>query len=463
VVDLTYASPWEGGGVPATLIIPDGQGPLAGLVLAHGTPPKRKEMYWKERSTRIMSYTDVLKRSWQMVWRYRALWIAGMFLALTTVNGLYFGGYFDWLDDPRGITIQLTDTATIRLPGEGIRVDLRDPQGPTVWVDGEEVGDLSALAREAWDEVYLDLQRDFRSITWPEVPDRVWRDLWAIPITAGVVLLGVLVVGGILRYVGEASLIRMVSEAEDTGEKAGIGRGLRLGFSKAAWRLFAIDLAVVLPVKLALGLLFLLAFAPMLLWFSGSVAAGITGTVFGTGLLFLVIALSIVVSAALSLVMQVIRRASAVDGLGVRASIRRGRATIRANVKEVGIMWLIWIGTRLAWMIASIPVLLLISPIILVFIVAGVVMGAVPAITIGAVLSPFMVDGVPWIIGTLVGLPIFLVVMLLPVLFLGGMVEVYKSSMWTLAYRELRPAESPEPVKVSATGTSGLEAAAVAQ
>jgi dienelactone hydrolase len=47
-IDLTYASP-RGGRVPATLIIPDGRGPFAGLVLGHGLPSKRQEMYWLGR------------------------------------------------------------------------------------------------------------------------------------------------------------------------------------------------------------------------------------------------------------------------------------------------------------------------------------------------------------------------------------------------------------------------------
>ena len=37
-----------------------------------------------------MNYQKVLKRSWDMVWRYRALWLFGAILALTTVNGFYF-------------------------------------------------------------------------------------------------------------------------------------------------------------------------------------------------------------------------------------------------------------------------------------------------------------------------------------------------------------------------------------
>jgi dienelactone hydrolase len=42
-IDLTYASP-KGGRVPATLFVPDGDGPVAGLVLMHGLPSNRTEM-----------------------------------------------------------------------------------------------------------------------------------------------------------------------------------------------------------------------------------------------------------------------------------------------------------------------------------------------------------------------------------------------------------------------------------
>ena len=42
-VDLTYASP-KGGRVPATLFVPEGDGPFAGLVLMHGLPSNRTEM-----------------------------------------------------------------------------------------------------------------------------------------------------------------------------------------------------------------------------------------------------------------------------------------------------------------------------------------------------------------------------------------------------------------------------------
>ena len=43
------------------------------------------------------------------------------------------------------------------------------------------------------------------------------------------------------------------------------------------------------------------------------------------------------------------------------------------------------------------------------------------------------------------GLPIFILVVAVPGLFLGGLVEVFKSSVWTLTYRELRALGSLQP------------------
>jgi len=46
-----------------------------------------------------------------------------------------------------------------------------------------------------------------------------------------------------------------------------------------------------------------------------------------------------------------------------------------------------------------------------------------------------------------------------PMLFLSGLVEVLKSSTWTLAYRELRALESAAPQTLPELSTAGLEAA----
>jgi hypothetical protein len=387
-----------------------------------------------------MNYGRVLKRALEMGWRYRALWLFGAILALTTVNGFYFG--YDWVQDEdwyetgARIPIKVNEGTTIYLPGEGLAIDLTDPGGISIEVDEQEWQGLEELFTEV-------------------IP----RDVWTILIAVGVVLGGMILVGLIARYVAEAALIRMVSDTDQTGETLGLRRGLRLGLSRSAGRLFLIDLLINLPLTLASILLFLLALSPLLLWITGSTAAGIVGTTATAGLLFLVIALLVVVSVVLSPLVLLIRRACGVEGLGVIASIRRGFNVARGHLKETVIVWLIWIGIRLLWMFATVPVIIVLLPVTLLFIVAGAVLGAVPAVMVGGLLTLFFEGAVPWIVGAVVGLPVFILVMIAPMLFLGGLVEVIKSSIWTLTYRELRALEAAEAELAPGAGVSGLEAA----
>ena len=383
-----------------------------------------------------MEYTKILKRAFEMVWRYRALWLFGALLALTTVNGFFVGYDLDRDEFRNDITVTLPNGSTIYLPGEGLTIDLSDPGGLSVRIDEQE-----------W--------RELRELFTDVIPPGVW----AIAIAAGIVLLGVILVGAVARYVAEAALIRMVNETEETGEKLSLRRGLRLGFSRTAWRLFLIDLLVYGLRGLCLLAVLAVALSPLLLWTTRSAPAGIAGTVVTVGLFFLWVLLIIVVGVVLSPLMQVIRRACAVEGLGAVASIRRGVATVREHLKEVTVVWLIWISTRLLWMFAAVPVMIVISPVMLLSIALGAALGGVPAAAVGGVLSLLLDGPFPWIVGGVVGLPIFIVVTIAPMLFLGGLVEVFKSNTWTLTYRELRALESTEMARVPAPDRSGLEVA----
>ncbi len=165
------------------------------------------------------------------------------------------------------------------------------------------------------------------------------------------------------------------------------------------------------------------------------------------------------VEVVLSPLVQVARRACGVEGMGVRASIRQGLVTVRSHIGQVGLVWLIWIAIRLLWMLATIPVLIVLSPILLLSVLGGALVGAVPALVVGGVLTPVLAGPFPWIVGAIAALPLFVLVAIAPLLLLGGWVEVAKSSLWTLAYRELlamervRVAQKPEP------GVSRLEQA----
>jgi hypothetical protein len=266
-----------------------------------------------------MDYGKVLKRVWNLVWSYRVLWILGAILALTTVNGFYFG--YDWNRDEnnRGIAIQVTDDNTLYLPGQGLTIDLTAPDGISI-----TLGDGN-------------LQRDLQEIE-TLFTDVIPGGVRAVLITLVLVLASMMLTGVVARYVAEAAMIRMVDETEERGEKLSLGQGLRLGFSRCAWRLFLIDLAIRVPVTCAFIVLFIVALMPLWLWTSGSAAAGVAGTLATAGLLFLAISLLIVVNTALSLPVQVARRASGVDGLGVFASIGRGFSMVRGHVKETIVM-----------------------------------------------------------------------------------------------------------------------------
>jgi hypothetical protein len=378
-----------------------------------------------------MKYSYVLKRAWQLVWRMRVMWLFGALLALTTVNGIYWGFPFDREDwDWDRSRIRVTEDTTIYLPGEGLMIDFTASGRVFIRVGDENLGEL-------WERLQEELREEFAV----DISD----DVWAVVIAAGVMLAGVILVGLVARYVSEAALIRIVDAAEETGERPGLRRGLRFGFSRSAWRLFLIDLLLFVVRALVVLILLALALSPLLLWFTRSTPAGVAGTVAAVGLFFLWLFVTLGVRAVLSLLVQVIHRACAVDGLGVGASIRRGLATVKGNLRETLVVWLMWIGVRLAWMLAAVPVMVVIFPVTLVFILAGIVIGGVPSAAVGALLTPFLEGPFPWIVGGMVGLPVFILVMIAPMLFLGGLVEIYKSSVWTLTYRELRAAEAAEP------------------
>jgi hypothetical protein len=399
-----------------------------------------------------MDYGKVVRRAWEMVWRYRTLWIFGALLALTTVNGVFFGTSVDRERFGRGVPVIINERSTIYLPGEGVSVDLSAPDGPTITVDG-----TTFVLSEYVTEV---IPREISEIPWFEIRTAL-SDVGAILISVGIVLVVVVLLSIIVRYASEAALIRAVNDIEESGHELRLRQALRLGWSRSAWRLFLIDLVVRLPLSLAFVILYVLALTPMTLWISGSAAAGVFGTIVATGLFVLVVLLRIAVRMALSLLMQVIRRACALEGLGVMASIRRGWIVVRDNLGANVVMWIIWIGMRLAWMVAVIPIMVILFPVTLIFILGGAVLGGVPALVIGGALTPILSGPVPWIVGAVAGLPIFVVVTMVPMLLVSGWVEILKSSTWTLAYRELRAQARVAPAGVTDLDSSRMEAAPV--
>jgi hypothetical protein len=266
-----------------------------------------------------------------------------------------------------------------------------------------------------------------------------WQEVTAVlvPIAISLICLALLVavIFAIARYVTETAVIRMVDRHEETEEKVSVRAGFRLGWSRSAWRLFLIDLLIAVCTVAAIILVGLIAFAPLLLWTTGNNTLGVLGTVVAIGLSILFVFLGIAVAVVLSVLLQFFHRAAVLEDLGVVESIRRGFSIVRKHLADVVVMALILFGIGLGWFIVMIPVYILLG-LVGILLAGGLGLGA-------GFLTGLAAEGaLPWIVGFVVGLPLFLLVFGLPALFLNGLMKVFVSSSWTLTYRELLATEN---------------------
>lgn len=385
-----------------------------------------------------MDTIQILKKSLSLVWRYRALWLFGALLALTVSNALWLG----FTPNREGGVMQnkiIFLVSTVYFPGQGVTIDFRGLDGPVVRIEGLEpvrIQDLSKVVSLS--------------------------DVWALLISIGVLVLISALLAILFRSTSQAALIRMVDENERNGKMVSVRRGLRLGWSRVAGKLFLIDLVIALPLILAFSLLFFLATSPLFLLGVGSGAESLV-KVLGISLLtlaglILFTILAMATAFILSITRPVMRQACAVDGLGVGASIRQGFSLLKIRFDKVFITWLVWLAIRFAWAILIIPAILILSPLLLFTMLAGIVIGAIPALLAAGIASLFVSPIFAWIIGAIFGLPLFALVTFSPIIFLNGLVQVFMSSFWTLSYREFRPlartalqpANKPEPIGLKA-------------
>jgi hypothetical protein len=381
---------------------------------------------------------QIFKKSFSLVWRHRSLWLFGVLLALTVNSALWLG----LAGNNEGVAencIIITNEAIIKFPGQGLTIDFRQPGAPDVRIEGVGPG---------W----------YRNLT----KDSSISDIWALLISIGILVLIGILLTTLLRYTSQASLIRMVDENERSGKMVGVGQGLRLGWSWVALKLFLIDLAISLPMILFFTLLFCLAISPFFLFGLKGISESLVGVLsvsflvlVGLGLFFLLI---IAASTILSITRPVMRQACVVDGLGVGASIRQGFVLLKTRFNRVFITWLTWLAVRIAWTFAIIPAFILLSPVILLSMLGGIVIGAIPTVLVAGIANQFVSTVFAWIIGAVFGLPLFVLVTFSPIIFLSGLVEVFISSFWTLSYREFhpqvsmaqQPTNNPELVRLNA-------------
>jgi len=358
-----------------------------------------------------MDHQKVLKRAWEILKQYRVLWIFGLIVALTTTSG---GGQnsnynFGRNDAPSDFSWQIPEDGTFQ-------------EGMEAFVE--------QLVEGRW------APRAGMVIT-----------LVIVFVVIGIVLS---VIGAILRYVSETSLIRMVDAYEDTGEQLKFGQGWRLGWSREAWKLFLIDLVIGVPLFIAFVILFAIAGAPLLLWLGRGAGAKALGTVATIGMFFIAVLCLIIVGTLVTLLKRFFYRVCVLEKTGAREAIRQGWALFKQNWKDIALMWLITVGINIGWAILMIPVGLILV------LIGGLLGGGLGLATRGLT-GLVMGNAGAWIAAAIVGLPIFILIIAIPMAILESFKVVYLSSTWTLTYRELRALaqleltslpepEVPEPV-----------------
>ncbi|MCC7354656.1 MAG: hypothetical protein IT330_12990 [Anaerolineae bacterium] len=268
-------------------------------------------------------------------------------------------------------------------------------------------------------------RRSDAGVRLPDFPEPVFSTgILAFLIGLACLILILAVVGVIVRYVSETGIYRLVDELEEGGTKPVTRRGFRLGWDRRAFRMFLIDLVIGIPFTVAVILLFLFALSPLLLLMIDNTAVRVVSVIFTVILVLAAILVLIVTALAVSLLSQFWHREAAIGGKGVLDAIREGTALVRANLSNAIVMYLVMIGVGIGWGIVLIPVFLVVAALALLF-------GGLPAFLIYQATQSL---AVPLVVGILIGL----VVLFVPLVFLGGLYTTFATTVWTLTYRDLR-------------------------
>ncbi len=352
-----------------------------------------------------MDHIKILKRAWYILWSYRALWIFGLILALAGA-----GSHGNLNSSSQSQTNSPSSQQT--LPKDFHSGYAEFAQG------------LGSLFHQGLAQA---------GITEAQLPTLIW--IAVIFVLMGLAL--AIVIAG-ARYVAETAVIRMVDEYESTGTKMTIRQGFRTGWSRTSWRLFLINLLVSLPLIFGFVLLLALAVIVFVAFNHGSQQTAILSIIASVALLFLVFIVVAIVSIFLALLRNFFWRVCALENVGVRESLRRGFQMVRDNWKNVGIMWLVMIGLGIVWAVVSILALLLTLPVVAITGVIAALVAIIPAVLVGGLTSIVLPGWLPWIVGIVFVLPLFLVIAFSPWLLLGSWQTVFTSTVWTLVYRELK-------------------------
>jgi Ca2+/Na+ antiporter len=371
-----------------------------------------------------MDHSQILKRAWNILWSYKMLWVFGFLLALASAGGV------------RNYRPQTPD------------FNQRNP----------------AFSFDQWRyRLTPEMQRALGDVQ--RLFSQEMIGFWiGLAITLVCLFLLVAIIFAIIRYVSTVSIIRMVDGHEATGEKVGFRQGWRLGWSRAAWRLFLIDLVIGIPLALIGLVMFGCSMLPLILAVTSQRGGAIAAfAMLAAGLICIWSILFMVIGLAVGLVINLIRRSCVLDGNGVIDSIKLGVKLFRRELKDASLMWLILAAIHIGYVIVIIPV-------VLVLVGIGLLVGGGAGLATYFGLQAAAGQATAIVTAVILGLGLFFIILGLPLNFLEGLRLTYFSTSWTLTYRELTglklveaggEAEPLPPVSGEAdTGAIGTDSAA---
>lgn len=354
----------------------------------------------------MIDFGKILKRSWYILWNYRVLWIFGLLLALTVGTGS---------------------------SGSNSSYQFNDNNGNNGnYGNGYDMSQAPQFFQDFADWFEKDVVPLFENPS-EHIATFVWI---GVAIFLLILIFGA--INALIRYPSEVAVMRMVDGFESTGEKVGFRAGWKLGWNRRAFRLWVIDLIISLPAFLVLGT-FLVVGILFLMNTSDSPGDTWVGLFIASiGCFFLFLFAFIIVMVFLSLLRQFFARFTALEETGVGESFRRGWAFFKQNWKSAALMWLIMVAIGFGYGIASIIVFFLLIPVYVILLIPAALVAAVPGLIVFGIASLFASAPLAAIIAAIFALPIFFTILFAPLLLLGGWFHIYTSTVWTLAYREMK-------------------------
>jgi hypothetical protein len=249
-----------------------------------------------------MNYSEILSRSWQIIWKHKVLWIFGILAGCASSGG---GG-----------------------GGGGNTNFSRQGQAPS---------QMQPYIKQALN-------------AFESIPQQTWI---MIAIGVGLLVLILVVLGIFLGTIGRIGLIRGAQQADQDIQAHLTFGELFKGSLAYFWRVFLLYLLVGL-VFLVVGLIL-----------AASVVLGAVLTL-GIGLICLIplLCLLVPVGIVIGLVVEQASIAIVVENLGIMDGLRRGWQVVKTNAGPMVVMWLILdLGIRgIVGIIISLPMILVFAP-----------------------------------------------------------------------------------------------------